>query len=87
MVGDSTENFSLYYGMTIGSLLMVTLGNSTEIIVEVVSISQCLFDLVKETMIGSILANRLLIPGLSSAISAIRFREQRFEKEQVDYNH
>jgi Ca2+/H+ antiporter len=27
MIGDSTENLSLYYGMTIGSLLMVTLGN------------------------------------------------------------
>ena len=37
----------------------------------------------KGTMIGGILANILLIPGLSSAISAIRFREQRFDKEGV----
>jgi Ca2+:H+ antiporter len=62
MIGDSTEDLSLYYGMTIGSLLMVTLGNSTEIIVGIVSINEGLFDLVKDTMIGGILANILLIP-------------------------
>ena len=84
MIGDSTEDLSLYYGMTIGSLLMVTLGNSTEIIVGIVSINEGLFDIVKGTMIGGILANILLIPGLSSTISAIRYREQSFEKEQVE---
>ena len=34
-------------------------------------------------MIGGILANILLIPGLSSAISAFRYREQRFDREGV----
>lgn len=62
---------------------MVTLGNSTDIIVGIVSIYEGLFDLVKGTMIGGILANILLIPGLSSAISAFRFREQRFDREGV----
>ena len=62
---------------------MVTLGNPTEIIVGIVSINEGLFDFFKGTMIGGILANILLIPGLSSAISAFRFREQRFDKEGV----
>jgi hypothetical protein len=43
MIGDSTEDLSLYYGMTINSLLVVTLGNSTEIIVGIVSINEGLF--------------------------------------------
>ena len=71
----------MYYGIPIGSLLVVTLGNSTEIIVGIVSVNEGLFDLFKGTMIDGILANILLIPGLSSAISAFGFREQRFDKE------
>ncbi len=62
---------------------MVTLGNPTEIIVGIVSINEGLFDLFKGTMISGILVNILLIPGLSSVISAFRFREQRFDKEGV----
>ena len=62
---------------------MVTLGNSIEIIVGIVSVNEGLFDLFKGAMIDGILATILLIPGLSSAISAFGFREQRFDKEGV----
>jgi Ca2+/H+ antiporter len=46
------------------------------------SITKGLFDLVKGTTIEDTLADFLLVPGLSSAMtSPFRFREQRFDRE------
>jgi Ca2+/H+ antiporter len=60
---------------------MVTIGNPTEMLLGNDVYQRRLFDLVKGTTIGGILANILLIPGLNKTMtSAFRFREERFDR-------
>jgi len=85
LIGDSTEHLSFHYGPTAGSLLNVTFGNATEIIIAILAINSGLFGLVKASIIGSVLGNILLIFGLSIVVGGARFKEQSFSKENVGF--
>lgn len=83
LIGDSTENLSSYYGATVGSLLNVTFGNAAEIIIGIVAINAGLIQLVKASITGSILGNILLIFGLSIVTAGFKYKEQKFNRENV----
>ena len=85
LIGDSTEHLSTHYGATTGSLLNVTFGNAAEIIIAIVAISAGLLDLVKASITGAIIGNILLIFGLSVVTGGFKFKEQRFNKENVGF--
>ena len=85
LIGDSTEHLSTHYGPTVGSLLNVTFGNAAEIIIAIVAISAGLLDLVKASITGAIIGNILLIFGLSVVTGGFKFKEQRFNKENVGF--
>jgi Ca2+:H+ antiporter len=85
LIGDSTEHLSTHYGPTTGSLLNVTFGNAAEIIIAIVAISAGLIDLVKASITGAIIGNILLIFGLSIVTGGFKFKEQRFNKENVGF--
>lgn len=85
LIGDSTEHLSTHYGATIGSLLNVTFGNAAEIIIAIVAISAGLLDLVKASITGAILGNILLIFGLSLVAGGFKYKEQRFNRENVGF--
>src|SRR5919112_2995933 len=83
LIGDSTEHLASHYGPTVGSLLNVTFGNAAEIIICLVAISAGLIDLVKASIVGSILGNIMLIFGLSMIAGGIRHKEQVFNRENA----
>jgi Ca2+:H+ antiporter len=83
LIGDSTEQLSLHYGSTVGSLLNVTFGNAAEIIIAIVAINAGLIDLVKASITGAILGNILLIFGLSILVGGFRYKEQCFSQQNV----
>ncbi len=85
LIGDSTEHLSTHYGATTGSLLIVTFGNAAEIIIATVAISAGLLDLVKASITGAILGNILLIFGLSIVAGGFKYKEQRFNRENVGF--
>ncbi len=85
LIGDSTEHLSTHYGATTGSLLNVTFGNAAEIIIAIVAISAGLLDLVKASITGAILGNILLIFGLSLVAGGFKYKEQRFNRENVGF--
>jgi Ca2+:H+ antiporter len=85
LIGDSTEHLSTHYGATTGSLLNVTFGNAAEIIIAVVAISAGLIDLVKASITGAIIGNILLIFGLSVLVGGFKYKEQRFNRENVGF--
>ena len=66
-----------------GSLLNVTFGNATEIIISLSAISANLFTFVKASITGSILGNILLIFGLSILAGGIKHKEQHFGRENI----
>lgn len=83
LIGDSTEHLASHYGPAVGSLLNVTFGNAAEIIICLVAISAGLIDLVKASIVGSILGNIMLIFGLSLIAGGIRQKEQVFNRENA----
>ncbi len=85
LIGDSTEHLEIHYGTTIASLLNVTFGNAAEIIIGIVALSAGLVNLVKASIIGSIIGNILLIFGLSLVVGGLKQKEQFFNKENTSY--
>src|SRR5437773_5433745 len=64
-MGVATEVLAARTGAATGGLLNATFGNAAELIVAVVALRAGLVDLVKASLIGSLLGNLLLILGLA----------------------
>ncbi len=64
-MGEATEHLAARSGPAIGGLLNATFGNAAELIIGIVALKAGLIELVKASIVGSILGNLLLILGLS----------------------
>lgn len=71
-MGAATEAVAVRTGPAVGGLLNATFGNAAELIVAVVALRAGLVDLVKASLVGSILGNLLLILGLSLVAGGLR---------------
>jgi Ca2+:H+ antiporter len=63
----------------VGGLLNATLGNAAELIITIVALRAGKIELVKASIVGSILGNLLLILGLSLLVGGLRHGLQRFD--------
>ncbi|PPE02403.1 hypothetical protein GOBAR_AA38829 [Gossypium barbadense] len=80
-----TEQIAYY---TVGGLLNATCGNATELIIAIFALSQRKIDVVKYSLLGSVLSNMLLVLGTSlfcGGIANLRL-EQKFDRRQADVN-
>jgi Ca2+:H+ antiporter len=64
-LGEATEHLAERSGPAVGGFLNATFGNAAELIIAIVALQSGLVELVKASIIGSILGNILLILGLS----------------------
>ncbi len=64
-LGEATEHLAERTGPTVGGFLNATFGNAAELIISIFALRAGLIELVKASIIGSILGNLLLILGLS----------------------
>src|SRR5881296_2590815 len=71
-LGAATEVLAARTGPAAGGLLNATFGNAAELIVAIVALRAGLVDLVKASLIGSILGNLLLILGLALVAGGLR---------------
>src|SRR5919204_6275631 len=78
LIGRATEQLAIRLGPRAGGLLNATLGNLTELIVAVLLVVGDQFEIVKASLVGSILGNLLLVLGLSFAGGGARRIEQTF---------
>lgn len=76
MLSFATENVALKLGDTIGALLNVTFGNAVELIIFIIALVAGEIRIVQASLLGSILANLLLILGMCFVFGGLRFREQ-----------
>jgi Ca2+:H+ antiporter len=79
LLGEATEELSHHTGERVGGLLNATLGNAAELIISVVALRAGKVELVKASIIGSILGNLLLILGLSLLVGGLKNGLQRFD--------
>src|SRR5213593_4067400 len=79
LMGRATEELSARSGPGVGGLLNVTFGNAPELIIALFALGNGLHELVKATLIGSILGNVLLVLGMSMLVGGAKRDRQRFE--------
>lgn len=78
LLGFATEDIALRTGEVIGGLLNATFGNSIELIISIISLTQNLVIVVQASMLGSILSNILIVLGMSFFCGGLRYKEQKF---------
>lgn len=83
-----TEQIAFFTGPTVGGLLNATCGNATELIIALFALWQHKIDVVKYSLLGSILSNLLLVLGTSlfcGGLANLR-NEQKYDRKQADVN-
>src|SRR6058998_1171217 len=78
MMGRATEELAERSGNVIGGLLNVTFGNAPELIIALFALSKGLQEVVKASLIGSILGNILLVMGAAMLVGGLKRERQTF---------
>ncbi len=100
LMGKATEEIALRTSESIGGLLNATFGNAAEMIIAVMAIfaaaslaeegdfvaSEDMVDIVRASLVGSILGNLLLVLGLAFVWGGIHHKEQSFSPTAVGAN-
>src|SRR5437764_9954670 len=83
LMGRATEELAARAGPGIGGRLNVTFGNAPELIIALFALGQGLHEVVKASLIGSILGNTLLVLGAAMLVGGLkvsRTGSQRFNR-------
>lgn len=65
LIGEATENAAYYTGPGVGGLLNATFGNAPELIIALIAISDGLTEVVRASLIGSVVGNLMLVLGFA----------------------
>jgi len=80
VIGRATEELADRAGPGIGGLINVTFGNAPEIIISLFALNSGLQEVVKASLIGSILSNVLLVLGSAMLVGGLGRERQRFDR-------
>jgi Ca2+:H+ antiporter len=80
LMGRATEELAARSGPGIGGLLNVTFGNAPEIIIALFALNAGLHEVVKASLVGSILGNILLVLGAAMLVGGIGRERQFFDR-------
>ena len=83
LMGRATEELAARSGPGIGGLLNVTFGNAPELIIAALALAANLPEVVKASIIGSILGNVLLVMGLAMLVGGLKHPTQHFNHTAV----
>ncbi|KAG6354305.1 hypothetical protein INS49_004910 [Diaporthe citri] len=76
LLAHATESVAKRLGDTVGALMNVTFGNAVELIIFIIALVKNEIRIVQASLLGSILANLLLILGMAFVLGGLRYREQ-----------
>jgi Ca2+:H+ antiporter len=74
-IANFTEAITMRVGPTLGGLLNATFGNATEMIVSIVALRAGLIEVVKASLMGSLIANLLLGLGFALFLGGLKNRQ------------
>ena len=80
LMGRATEELAARSGPGIGGFLNVTFGNAPELIIAFFALNEGLQEVVKASLIGSILGNILLVMGAAMLIGGRKRERQYFDR-------
>lgn len=78
-MGTATEEIAVVLGPSWGGLMNATFGNATELIIALLALNEGLVNIVKSSIVGSIVGNLLLVMGLSMLLGGLKYKEQDFQ--------
>lgn len=76
LLAHATEAVAARLGDTLGALLNVSFGNAVELILFIILLAANQIEVVQAALLGSILANLLLILGMAFLLGGLRYQEQ-----------
>jgi Ca2+:H+ antiporter len=80
LMGRATEELAARAGPGIGGLLNVTFGNAPELIIALFALNAGLHEVVKASLLGSILGNALLVLGAAAVVGGLGRDRQYFDR-------
>jgi Ca2+:H+ antiporter len=80
LMGKATDQLAARSGPGIGGFLNVTFGNAPELIIALFALNEGLQEVVKASLIGSILGNILLVMGAAMFIGGLKYKTQTFDR-------
>jgi Ca2+:H+ antiporter len=80
LMGRATEELAAKSGPGIGGFLNVTFGNAPELIIALFALNAGLQEVVKASIVGSILGNMLLVLGASMLVGGLKRDKQTFNR-------
>jgi Ca2+:H+ antiporter len=83
LMGRATEELAHRAGPGIGGFLNVTFGNAPELIIALFALHEGLQEVVKASLIGSILGNILLVMGAAMLVGGLKRERQTFNATAV----
>ncbi len=86
LLGDATEELAGRTGPRVGALLNATLGNAAELIITTLAIKEGLLELVRASIVGSVIGNLLLVAGAAIIAGGLKHGLQRFETRSAVMN-
>jgi Ca2+:H+ antiporter len=84
LMSDATEHLAARSGPGIGGLLNVTFGNAPELIIAAFALHKGLHEVVKASLVGSVIGNSLLVMGFAMVVGGWRRTRQTFSREATD---
>ena len=80
LMGESTEHLAAKTGPGLGGLLNVTFGNAPELIIAFFALNEGLQEVVKASIVGSIIGNILLVLGAAMLVGGLKREKQTFNR-------
>ncbi|CAN5204410.1 calcium/proton exchanger [soil metagenome] len=80
VMGEATEHIAAKTGPGIGGLLNVTFGNAPELIIALFALKEGLQEVVKASIVGSIIGNILLVLGAAMLVGGLKRDKQVFNR-------
>jgi Ca2+:H+ antiporter len=82
-MGHATEQLAHHMGEGVGGLLNASFGNAAELIIALIALRAGQIDVVKASIIGSIIGNLLLVLGIAVFAGGLRYPRQTFNQTAV----
>jgi Ca2+:H+ antiporter len=76
LLAHATEVVAARVGDALGALLNVSFGNAVELILFIILLASGQIEVVQASLLGSILANLLLILGMAFLLGGLKYQEQ-----------
>ncbi len=80
LMGDATEQLAARSGPGVGGLVNVTFGNAPELIIAIFALGDGLQEVVKASLVGSIIGNALLVLGAAMLAGGWKRTRQTFDR-------